>query len=884
MIPDSESGEVSKDSLFGEIAEEFTVRLRRGEQPDIDEYTRRYPQLESLMRATLPVLQALGDARSDYEQHSSQTLDAKERGDERVGDFRILREIGRGGMGVVFEAEQVSVGRRVALKILPFAALLNETQLERFNTEATAAARLQHDSIVQVYSVGCERGIHFNAMQLIEGPSLAEVIAEMRDERHLGDKEEAVDTVVARRADVLTRDEDGGHYRAVARIGKEAAEALQYAHEHRVLHRDIKPSNLLLDKSGHVWIADFGLARVEDESQLTRTGDILGTLRYMSPEQATGDRVDARSDVYSLGATLYELVTLKPVFDNEDRREIIKQVIAGNPVAPHEVDDRVPKPLSHVIGKSMARLDERYQSAQELSDDLRRFLFSEAVTAKPPTRPRRARAWARRHRLASAAIVSLLILIFLSPFTYHFFQRGPDASQTKGQDMKVSKTAKVAAAAAAMAMVTVGVNAKKPVPPPPVLTVNYELWGAFLDPDAGSLVKEGGLVQQPDGKFLNVGMFLAHDPWLALAIRWNIDGTEDTEFGNDEGRLVFDVGDSEGVDWTYDVTVQPDGKIIMAGVCNDYSSPWIARLNPDGSFDTDFGNAGIVTNLFPDDYAQFHQVAILSDGSLVAIGGIWREDDVWGPLLVKFTSDGVLDTSFGEGGISIITVSEWATLCAGKGFTELPDGRLVAPGSGLGGRTSAVWMFNSDGSLDTSFGNHGIAEIDLQVGGAEFFHALSVQPDGKIVAVGATSTDPSTSVIPHHIGFVREKFSIARFNADGSLDKRKFAKPYGGIQLDLAAGGEGEFSSVELLSDGRILAVGEGDPGDGVFDIFLARFQTNGTLDTSFDDDGWINLDVLGHDCIPGLVIMDDHNYMIGGTSKISGGRWTPFLARVWEE
>ena len=106
---------------------------------------------------------------------------------------------------------------------------------------------------------------------------------------------------------------DGGHYRAVARIGREAAEALHYAHEHGVLHRDIKPSNLLLDKSGHVWIADFGLARVEDESQLTRTGDILGTLRYMSPEQATGERVDARSDVYSLGATLYELATLQPV-------------------------------------------------------------------------------------------------------------------------------------------------------------------------------------------------------------------------------------------------------------------------------------------------------------------------------------------------------------------------------------------------------------------------------------------------------------------------------------------------------------------------------------------------------------------------------------------
>ena len=166
---------------------------------------------------------------------------------------------------------------------------------------------------MQVYSVGCERGIHFYAMQLIDGPSLAEVIAEMQEEQsQSGNRRHGC----CERADVLTRDEDGGHYRAVARIGKEAAEALHYAHENGVLHRDIKPSNLLLDKSGHVWIADFGLARVEDESQLTRTGDILGTLRYMSPEQATGERVDARSDVYSLGATLYELATLQPVFDS----------------------------------------------------------------------------------------------------------------------------------------------------------------------------------------------------------------------------------------------------------------------------------------------------------------------------------------------------------------------------------------------------------------------------------------------------------------------------------------------------------------------------------------------------------------------------------------
>jgi serine/threonine protein kinase len=339
-----------------------------------------------------------------------------------IGPYKLLQEIGRGGMGVVYEAEDITLGRRVALKILPFAALLNQKQLQRFDTEVTAAARLQHPGIVAIYSVGCARGIHFYAMQLIDGPSLADVIAQMQNKRHPGEQQQLAETAAAGRADVLTRDEDGSHYRAVARIGKVAAEALHYAHENGVLHRDIKPSNLLLDKTGRVWIADFGLARVDNESDLTRTGDILGTLRYMSPEQATGDRVDARTDIYSLGATLYELSTLHPAFDAEDRRDLIRQVIAGNPTAPHKVDSRIPKQLSLVISKSMARLDDRYQSARELAEDLRRYLDGEAVLARPPSSLRRATAALRRHPMITISSIALLIcfgfLIIQSSRTY----------------------------------------------------------------------------------------------------------------------------------------------------------------------------------------------------------------------------------------------------------------------------------------------------------------------------------------------------------------------------------------------------------------------------------------------------------------------------------
>ena len=209
MIHPANDQELSAESLLGQAADEFSERLSRGESPDIEEYAQRYPQIAELIRQVFPALTLLKASPNSESESDPRIVDPK--GTKCVGDYRILRELGRGGMGVVFEAEQVSLGRRVALKILPFAALLKETQLERFNTEATAAARLQHSGIVQVYSVGCERGIHYYSMQLIEGPSLAGVIAEMWKERSPDEDQESSDTVVAKQADVLTRDEDGGH-------------------------------------------------------------------------------------------------------------------------------------------------------------------------------------------------------------------------------------------------------------------------------------------------------------------------------------------------------------------------------------------------------------------------------------------------------------------------------------------------------------------------------------------------------------------------------------------------------------------------------------------------------------------------------------------------
>ena len=263
-----------------------------------------------------------------------------------LGDFRILREVGRGGMGVVYEAIQRSLNRRVALKVLPFAAAMDPTQLRRFQTEALAAAQLHHTHIVPVYSVGCERGVHYYAMQFIEGQTLAQVIAERRrraqgpgrgprsapvsGRRPAGTEGLPLESRFRRKsgpAEAGTPTPGPGQasgsatpssrsrefFRTVAALGIQAAEALDHAHKLGIVHRDIKPANLLLDVQGKLWITDFGLVRLQDDAGLTMTGDLLGTLRYMSPEQALAKRgyLDHRTDIYSLGATLYELLTLR---------------------------------------------------------------------------------------------------------------------------------------------------------------------------------------------------------------------------------------------------------------------------------------------------------------------------------------------------------------------------------------------------------------------------------------------------------------------------------------------------------------------------------------------------------------------------------------------
>jgi serine/threonine protein kinase/tetratricopeptide (TPR) repeat protein len=413
---------------------EYGVALQAGTRPPREEILAAFPEIGQELSACLDGLDFIhlvAPQLGGEDECSASGLSSLP-----LGDFRIIREIGRGGMGVVYEADQLSLGRRVALKVLPFASVLDSRQLQRFKNEAQAAASLHHTHIVPVYSVGCERGVHYYAMQYIEGRTLAKVIEELRRQASEQRSQEPNGNGEWQLADCEAQIRGGenaaafsldserpqpktdGFFRAVARLGVEVAEALDYAHNKGVVHRDIKPLNLILDDRGEPWIADFGLAHVESVGSLTVTGDLLGTLRYMSPEQASAERaiVDHRTDIYSLGATLYELLTFEPAFGGNSREDLRRRIVSEEPRAPRRLNQEVPVDLETIVLKTMSKLPQmRYATGRALADDLRRFLMDQPIAASRPTAVERLRRWARRHKpLVASVSVSTLAFLLLA--------------------------------------------------------------------------------------------------------------------------------------------------------------------------------------------------------------------------------------------------------------------------------------------------------------------------------------------------------------------------------------------------------------------------------------------------------------------------------------
>lgn len=489
----SMSSESTPDRMVEELVESFVERYRRGERPSMSEYIDRHPSLAQRIQEIFPALVMMEQVGRDLQQEilptASQLLPPRL---TSLGDYRIIREVGRGGMGVVYEAEQVSLGRHVALKVLPTHFWTSETQRGRFQREARAAARLHHTNIVPVFGVGEHDGIPYYVMQFIPGQALDDVLVELRRLRAMKQSTRGEATVAfqateaspvdhpddPRSALALSRallsgeftanrisdqptepmqgiasllpppqlqaagaaaspvsrstfgssgterlrqtsggdlqDTNDCYWKSVARIGQQVASALEYAHQQGIVHRDIKPANLLLDLRGTVWVTDFGLAKVQDQQDLTRTGDLLGTLRYMAPEQLRGSG-NAQSDIYALGLTLYELLTMVPAFDAPERGELIQAVLNSNPLRLRSVDSRIPRDLETIVHKAMdGDPSRRYGTAQELAEDLRRFELGEPIHARRQGTLERFIKWSRRNPVLaglSTAVALLLVAV-----------------------------------------------------------------------------------------------------------------------------------------------------------------------------------------------------------------------------------------------------------------------------------------------------------------------------------------------------------------------------------------------------------------------------------------------------------------------------------------
>ncbi|MDA0659523.1 MAG: serine/threonine-protein kinase [Planctomycetota bacterium] len=411
----------SQQGRLAGLLESYLEALEAGQPCDVNQLAVNDPDLLQPLAGYVKSLQFMHDAVQapplpvHNSSDSTQFRQHQACGIKQLGDYQLLRELGRGGMGVVYEAYQISLGRHVALKVLPFAAVLDSRQIARFNNEAQAAAQLHHPNIVPVYAVGCERGVHYYSMQFIDGQSLDQVLRDRKgrmastprpaatsaDEcpplglppSNLRDTQGDASTLLSVRS--------RRYVRSVVEIMIQASEALDYAHASGIVHRDIKPSNLLLDPTGRLWVADFGLARLDTGRDLTRAGELIGTLGYMSPEQAAGQThlVDHRSDIYALGVTLYEMLTLQAPFAGSDRQEIVRRICAEEPVVPRRHNQAIGAELENIVLKSLAkRREDRYSTAADMAKDLRCFLDGRPTIARRVTSIDRIARYMIRHK------------------------------------------------------------------------------------------------------------------------------------------------------------------------------------------------------------------------------------------------------------------------------------------------------------------------------------------------------------------------------------------------------------------------------------------------------------------------------------------------------
>ncbi|MEL7498068.1 MAG: serine/threonine-protein kinase [Planctomycetota bacterium] len=477
---------------FEALADQFTNQLRNNESPQVERYVVANPDLEPVIRRLFPVLEMMEAEGSLPESVSSlesvkSTLEsfASTSDGKHIGDFRIIREIGRGGMGIVYLAHQKSLDREVALKLVSSSAQFDERRRQRFQQEARASAMLHHTNIVPIFDIGQHEDLSFLVMQFINARSLDDVLAvdnQQRSAQKAGTEstikmvdqstnsvdlsEISTDDGVRLRVDApdfssstapaphtkriqvnSTKDEayaklltPADRFRWVARVGIQIADALAHAHEKGILHRDIKPSNLLVNDRGNAWVTDFGLAKSVDSPEITMTGEIVGTLRYMSPEQMNG-APEVRSDIFGLGMTLYEAATGQPAYDARSRERLIQQIINAQPKRIQTVEPRVPRDLATIIEKAIAsEPDKRYRDAEAMADDLHRFVRGEPILARRVSVFERGYKWCARRPLIAALMMGMLLCFVagIAGVAYHIKTTQSAFSDLKKQSKATS--------------------------------------------------------------------------------------------------------------------------------------------------------------------------------------------------------------------------------------------------------------------------------------------------------------------------------------------------------------------------------------------------------------------------------------------------------------
>ncbi|MFN9218244.1 MAG: serine/threonine-protein kinase, partial [Planctomyces sp.] len=496
----SQYSDLPRQELLRELLrEELEYLQKRGQHPSADDLQRRFPHDSDVIADVLSPAQVgagvaaddrtlpadpgqLADSGPVMTRHAGSRDEWK----PQIKGFQLYEQLGKGGMGVVYRAVDHH-RRQVALKVLPPERLSDKRAQERFDNEIYALGRLRHQNIVQVHESGQRDGVYFYSMDYIRGQNLAALIRAASDQitarkagaaavtppvaslstqqqntSHSGQRADGgsgstpqppegaiiypssdfLQTFLGRRSSSENRRATD----AVVQIGIDVAEALHYAHGSGVTHRDLKPANLLLDVTGRVWVADFGLAQVDDGAALTMEGEVLGTWRYMSPEQLMGGRVivDSLTDIYSLGVTLYELLCLQPARDGKDRHEVRNQVAFGDPIPLRQRNPAIPRDLETIIHRAIAyRPKDRYQTMQEFAADLRRFQRREPIHAKPAGLLKRFSLWVEREqKLAASLAASAALLLVILGLLLAFVNSGRiHAKQAAAQESVAKNTA-----------------------------------------------------------------------------------------------------------------------------------------------------------------------------------------------------------------------------------------------------------------------------------------------------------------------------------------------------------------------------------------------------------------------------------------------------------